>query len=80
MPALKDYTREVLYSLLTIAIFALVPLVILHVPSPIPKRGLELLVCPDNKPSERRLDRDAHGAGPDPAFWRVPAAGPGSPP
>ena len=33
MPALKDYTREVVYSLLTIAIFALVPLVILHVPS-----------------------------------------------
>src|SRR4051812_21739888 len=32
-PRLKDYAREIGYSILTISIFALVPLTVLHVPS-----------------------------------------------
>jgi lathosterol oxidase len=32
-PHTKDYTREIGYSILTISIFALVPLVILHIPA-----------------------------------------------
>ena len=31
-PRKKDYAREIFYSIITICIFALVPLIILHVP------------------------------------------------